>query len=141
MIISRVRSELESWRHQTALAKVLRTAPVDEGHPGVVVFSQVCARDFLMYLLAAKSFARHTEGGRFAVLDDGSLTTEHHELLRKHLRGIAIHHIDEVHSDATPGAAAGKGSSSRWNWASVPMSCSSMPIRSRSGVSTKLCDA
>jgi hypothetical protein len=102
MIFNRVRSELEAWRHQAALSGILKTAPISEGHPKVVVLSQVCARDFLMYLLAAKSFAHRTEGGRFTVLDDGSLTPEHYDLLQEHLPGIAIHHIDSVHSDATP---------------------------------------
>ncbi len=72
------------------------------GHEGAIVFSQVCARDFMMYLLAAKSFSYHTRFSRFAIFDDGSLTDGHRALLHHHLPGIAISHVSEVRSDVTP---------------------------------------
>ncbi|MBV8574270.1 MAG: hypothetical protein JOZ58_04420, partial [Acetobacteraceae bacterium] len=102
MIIHRVKAELECHRHRATLAGVLRMPPVAERDSAIIVLSQVCARDFLMYILAAKSFARHSEACRFAVLDDGSLTPEHHELLRTHLPGVAICDIDAARSEATP---------------------------------------
>jgi hypothetical protein len=101
-LLRRITSKIEAWRHHRAVSAILDTPPTQEDGRGAVVFSQVCARDFLTYLLAAKSFAHHTGLSRFAVLDDGSLTTEHHDLLRHHLRGIRIMHISEVRSDTTP---------------------------------------
>ena len=101
-MIERVKVELERLRHRQSLRAILQTSPVAPGDGRVIVLSQVCARDTLMYLLAAKSFAHHTGLRDFAVLDDGSLVDEQRQLLRHHLRGIRILTMAEARSDAVP---------------------------------------
>ena len=93
---------LERMRHGQSLRRVLKTPPVAPGDGRVIVFSQVCARDVLMYLVAVKSFAQHTGLRDFAVLDDGSLTGDQRDVLRQHLPGVRITSIDEVRSSAVP---------------------------------------
>jgi hypothetical protein len=101
-VLSSLRASLTYWYHKDVLARVLRAPPARVHDDGVIVFSQVRDRDFLMYLLAAKSFARFAGIGRFAVLDDGTLTPEHHALLASHLPGIEITPIGAVRSAVTP---------------------------------------
>ena len=101
-MIRRAMIELEKIRLRQTLARILQTPPVRPGDGSAVVFSQVCGRDVLMYLLAAKSFAHHTGLADFAILDDGSLTDEQRQLLARHLPGLRIHPIASVRSDAVP---------------------------------------
>lgn len=67
---------------------VLDTPPVelDEGS-GVAVLSQTYHPDLIMYLVAAKSFARHIRPALFVVVDDGLLPQDR-ALIRQHLRRV-----------------------------------------------------
>ena len=64
---------------------IFDTPPVvcDPGS-NVVVLSMSYHADLTMYLIAAKSFARHLQPQRFVVVDDG-LTTQDQQVLRHHL--------------------------------------------------------
>ncbi len=105
-MIGRLRREIAERRFRFDAADILRTPPITRGREDAVVFSQVCRRDFLIYLLAAKSFAQHTGLCRFEILDDGSLTEEHRALLRHHIPGIVVTHISNVSSTSTPKGGA-----------------------------------
>jgi hypothetical protein len=67
---------------------ILQTPPVvlDEAS-GVAVLSQTYHPDLMMYLVAAKSFARHIRPALFVVVDDG-LLPEDRTLIRHHLRNV-----------------------------------------------------
>lgn len=69
---------------------------------GVTVLSQVRDRDLLMYLLAAKSFAREIGVGRFVVLDDGTLTEEDRDTLVEHVPGVTITAVADIPCPGTP---------------------------------------
>lgn len=66
------------------------------------IVSMVCHADMTMYLLAAKSFQDKVGMGEIVVLDDGSLTAEDQENLRRHLRPAAIVPIRSVANGACP---------------------------------------
>lgn len=66
------------------------------------VLTQLQHKDLLMYLAALKSFARHVPVSRVHVLNDGSLTPTDQSILRKHVPGVSISHIDLFRDDALP---------------------------------------
>lgn len=67
---------------------VLRTPPVElDESSGLVVLSQSYHKDLMMYLVAAKTFARYVRPARFVVVDDG-YTPEDQALIRAHLRRV-----------------------------------------------------
>lgn len=67
---------------------VLRTPPVElDEASDVVVLSQSYHKDLLMYLVAAKSFARYVRPSRFVVVDDG-YTPADQDIIRHHLRRV-----------------------------------------------------
>jgi hypothetical protein len=83
-------------------ARILSTPPVRSRDDGTVVFSQLQHGDVLQYLVAAKSFAHHTGYGRFALLDDGTLTARDRQLLSDHLPGIEIRAMRDVRHGNLP---------------------------------------
>ncbi|MCA1661416.1 MAG: hypothetical protein LC648_04370, partial [Novosphingobium sp.] len=80
---------LRKWRerrHARLAQAVLETPPVRVRDDGLIVFSMIGTRVLLPYLVAAKSLHQRLGGrGRFAVLDDGSLTADDRAVLDRHL--------------------------------------------------------
>ena len=64
---------------------VLATPAVRAAEDGVVIFSMIGTRVLLPYLVAAKSLHAQLGRGRFAILDDGTLTDADKRLLDLHL--------------------------------------------------------
>ncbi len=85
--------------NRTASA-VLDTPPVcaatDGADDGLVIFSMIGTAVLFPYLIAAKSLHAQLGYGRFAVLDDGTLTAADRAVLREHLADPVIHAIGEV---------------------------------------------
>jgi hypothetical protein len=103
-VFFRLRRASRLWRARPDFARILKTPPVRSRDDGAVVFSQLQHGDVLQYLVAAKSFAQHTGYGRFALLDDGTLTARDRELLSHHLPGIEIRSMRDVrHGDLPVG--------------------------------------
>ena len=70
--------------HQTA-SRVLQTPPVQiDKASGLAVLSQAYDADIYLYLVAAKSFAKHIAPEVFIVVDDG-LSAENKALIEQHL--------------------------------------------------------
>jgi hypothetical protein len=81
---------------------VLDTPPVElDASSNVVVLSQSYHKDLLMYLVAAKSFARYVRPARFVVVDDG-YTPEDQAVIRGHLRRVEFIPRKSVTSAACP---------------------------------------
>jgi hypothetical protein len=95
-VLFRLRRASRIWRARPDFARILKTPPVRCGDDGALVFSQLQHGDVLQYLVAAKSFAHHTGYGRFALLDDGTLTERDRDLLSHHLPGIEIRALRDV---------------------------------------------
>ena len=91
---------LHKWRearHARLAQAVLETPPVRARDDGLIVFSMIGTRVLLPYLVAAKSLHQRLGGrGRFAVLDDGSLTAADRAVLDRHLDRPEVRHIAEV---------------------------------------------
>lgn len=83
-------------------ARILKTPPVLSRDDGALVVSQLQHADVLQYLVAAKSFAHYTGFGRFALLDDGTLTAPDRALLVHHLPAIAFHAMRDVRRGSLP---------------------------------------
>ena len=70
--------------------------PVRAVDDGVVIFSMIGTRVLHPYLVSAKSFHAQLGRGRFAVLDDGTLTRADREILARHLDNPQILSIADV---------------------------------------------
>lgn len=97
---------LRKWRearHARLARTVLETPPARSRDEGLIVFSMIGTRVLLPYLVAAKSLHQRLGGrGRFAVLDDGSLTAEDRATLDRHLDRPEVRHIAEVDTGPCP---------------------------------------
>lgn len=80
----RLRQAVGYARLNRAARPVLETPPI-RGGAGPIILSMVSDRDFLLYLVAAKSFHARIGGGRFYVIDDGTLRRAQRDLLLRHL--------------------------------------------------------
>src|SRR5262245_6366487 len=80
---------------------VLDTKRLEPVANGPIVVSMVNGRDFIPYLIAAKSFHAQLRAVRFHIVDDGSLTSEQRRQLRTHL-GATITHIGTIAMGPTP---------------------------------------
>jgi hypothetical protein len=90
--LMKLRKRVFDWTTRS----IFDTPPVvcDPGSP-VVVLSMAYHADLTMYLIAAKSFARHLRPRRFVVVDDG-LTAQDRQLLRHHLGQVEFLPTREV---------------------------------------------
>lgn len=78
-----------------------RTTPIAPTTDGPVVLSMVNCRDYIPYLIAAKSLFHRLRCGRFHVIDDGTLTAAQRSGIRHHLRA-EIEPIKAVTLGPTP---------------------------------------
>lgn len=84
-IVSELRRRLGERRFLAAAKGVLDTPPCRGKEDGLVIYSMIGTRVLYPYLLAAKSLHAHMPRGRFAILDDGTLTAQDKDVLRRHL--------------------------------------------------------
>jgi hypothetical protein len=66
------------------------------------VVSQVRGNDWLMYLLAIKSFYPNLPGGEVVIMDDGTLTKRHRAAFRHHLGAPKFVMVDDVATSPCP---------------------------------------
>jgi hypothetical protein len=86
----RLPHKLAALLHNFRIAGIEHTPIVQAQVTGLMYFSQICHRDVRCWLVAIKSVSAVIGPGEFTVLDDGSLTKEDHELLRRHVAGLHI---------------------------------------------------
>lgn len=96
MFSDRALRKLREMRHTQIASAVLRTPPVRPCDDGVVIFSMIGSRVVIPYLVAAKSLHQRLGRGRFAILDDGTLTAADKALLDRHLGKPEFHAIADV---------------------------------------------
>ena len=90
---------LRKWRElhfNHALRAVLVAPPVRAIEDGVIIFSMIGTRVLLPYLVAAKSLHARLGHGRFAILDDGTLTTADKAVLDLHLDQPELYSFSEI---------------------------------------------
>lgn len=88
--------KLREWQFNRAARGVLATPPRRAADDGLVIFSMIGTRVLLPYLIAAKSFHAQIQRGRFAILDDGTLTGADKAVLAHHLDHPLVLAIDAV---------------------------------------------
>src|SRR6266581_9239214 len=98
-----LKDRVRRHRFTAACKGVLQAAPVAlDASSRLVVLSQLQHKDVLMYLLAAKSFARQVKPRAGCVLDDGSLSANDRALLRDHVPDVTLLGLAEFQSAACP---------------------------------------
>lgn len=98
----RILRRLREYRFLRGCRGVLTTPPVRARDDGVVIFSMIGTRVLLPYLVAAKSLHAQLGRGRFAILDDGTLTPADKAILAHHLGDPAITPLAAVDTGPCP---------------------------------------
>jgi hypothetical protein len=98
----RVLRKIREAQFNRAARAVLATPPARPLDDGVVIFSMIGTRVLLPYLVAAKSFQARLGRGRFAILDDGTLTAADKAVLAHHLGDPPITPIASVDTGPCP---------------------------------------
>jgi hypothetical protein len=101
-LLDRVLRKLREHRFLRACRGVLNTPPSRVRDDGVVIFSMIGTKVLLPYLVAAKSFQSRLGRGRFAILDDGTLTQADKALLAHHLGNPPVTPIGSVDTGPCP---------------------------------------
>ena len=95
-LADRALRRLREMHFNRAVRAVLAAPPARATDDGVVIFSMIGTRVVLPYLVAAKSLHARLGRGRFAILDDGTLTSGDKALLAAHLSSPEIFDIAAV---------------------------------------------
>lgn len=99
---TRVLRKLREIQFLRACRAVLNTPPCRVHDDGVIIFSMIGTKVLLPYLVAAKSFQARLGRGRFALLDDGTLTAADKAVLAHHLGNPPITPIGSVDTGPCP---------------------------------------
>lgn len=102
MLPDRALRKLREARHARQARAVLETAPAMPRDDGVILFSMIGTKVLLPYMVAAKSLHARLGRGRFAILDDGTLTPSDRSVLAAHLGNPEIRHVAEVDTGPCP---------------------------------------
>lgn len=98
----RLRTKLNKKWFDHRARGIFNTAPVTCAPDSpVVVLSQLHHPDLAMYMVAAKSFCRYVQPGRFVIVDDG-LTSEDRAMLCHHFENLSFVSAREVSSVSCP---------------------------------------
>lgn len=101
-LIDRILRKAREYRFLRGCRAVLSTPPARAREDGVVIFSMIGTKVLLPYLVAAKSFQARLGRGRFAILDDGTLTAADKAVLAHHLGNPPITPIATVNTGPCP---------------------------------------
>jgi len=101
-LIDRALRKLREFRFLRGCRAVLSTPLARVREDGVVIFSMIGTKVLLPYLVAAKSFQAQLGRGRFAILDDGTLTAADKAVLAHHLGNPPITPIASVDTGPCP---------------------------------------
>jgi rhodanese-related sulfurtransferase len=89
-------------RFNWVIRAMLGTAPLRPGTEDFTALSMVHHRDVLPYLLALKSFARHTRPARVVLVADPTLDAADRQLLKAHVPHIDIREAAEFQREGIP---------------------------------------
>ena len=102
--ISRAQRDLFSKLYHRKIKPIESTPPLDIGKTPFTLLSMVHHRDVFSYLVAAKSFARHTSPSRIIVICDPSINDNDRRILHKHIPFIElVNAVDFRHTDIPVG--------------------------------------
>jgi hypothetical protein len=101
-LADRALRKLRELHFNRTVRAVLAAPPVRAADDEVVIFSMIGTRVLLPSLVAAKSLHARLGRGRFAILDDGTLTQADKAVLDVHLDRPEIRHIAKVDTGQCP---------------------------------------
>ncbi len=102
-LLDRALRRLREMQFNQAARAVLATPPCRvDPDDGLVIFSMIGTRVLLPYLIAAKSFQSQLGRGRFAILDDGTLTPADKAALAHHLGNPPVTTLASVDTGPCP---------------------------------------
>lgn len=102
MLMQTAIRKLREMRYLAGAGDILATEPLSTVDDGVIIFSMIGTRVVLPYLVAAKSLYGHLQRGRFAILDDGTLTAEDRATLKTHLNDPDIFEMADIDTASCP---------------------------------------
>ena len=97
-----LKTSLAKKRFDRKCRGILQTPPLRTNDAPLRIATLIQHKDLTMYLLACKSFYRHLQEGKFAVINDGSLTKEDKALIKLHLDDPEIFSVDEISVGGLP---------------------------------------
>lgn len=99
----RLRRSLRARRYNRGVRAILDADPLRlDANGKYTLVSQVCHVDVLMWLVAAKSWARFAPPRKVCLLNDGSLTASDLGVLNEHVSGLTVVTRAEVKNDRCP---------------------------------------
>lgn len=101
-VAERAIRKFREGRYLAAASSILATAPVITADDGVTIFSMIGTRVVLPYLVAAKSLHHHLRRGRFAILNDGTLTVKDRNTIARHLGDPEVFELEDVDTASAP---------------------------------------
>ena len=101
-MFSHTRKKFATQRFNFLIRRVLKTKRLEcDPNSSVVIATQLCSRDILMYLMALKTFSRFVVPAKVFVIGD-RLTDKDMRVLREHVDTIEIVSVDEVDTNSCP---------------------------------------
>ncbi len=95
-MLFRLRRKAAQWRFNHSVRAILDTPPLDcNPHGRVTLVTQIHSPDLMMYLLAAKTFARFVAPKNVIVVGD-RLSPAEKDVIRAHVQPVQILDIDQV---------------------------------------------
>ena len=99
----KIRDRINRLRFAVRCKAILRSAPIALAPSSdLALLTQLQHKDVLLFLLAAKSFAKQVPPGAIFVLNDGSLRRDDVALLEDHMPGVALLDLAEFRSAHCP---------------------------------------
>ena len=98
-----LKDRLNRLRFAAQCGDIYKTPPLrlDAKSP-LTVLSQLQHKDLLLYLWAVKSFALRLPIGQVLVVNDGTLTRGDRETLQRHIPGVRLIEINNIHTSPCP---------------------------------------
>lgn len=97
-----LRSKLNKKWFRARVRGVFKTPRINcDESSGLIILSQVHHPDLAMYLVAAKSFARHVKPRKFVIIDDG-LEANDRQILVQHFEHIEFHRSEDIEPGVCP---------------------------------------
>jgi len=99
----RLKDRVSRYKHSLYCYGVFNTPPVVKTtDKPVAVLTQLQHKDVILFLIALKSFASNIKINRVFIVNDGSLTTNDCELIKKHIPISSIYHFKEFANSSCP---------------------------------------
>ncbi len=95
----RIRDSIKRKRFNFQCKNILLIPPLTLRGDGLIIVSMVSHDDFLMYLIAIKSFYFYLKKGQIVAISDGILTSKDKAILKYHIPASKLINSDDIKID------------------------------------------